>query len=333
MKRIRIGNDFAVLWSIKRSGIREDLSTARNMKITAKAKQGYSAVIPFEVVDTGLILLDVAKEWAIVEGIYNLEFEYELKNHSYADKDEKITVDKNAFVIVPKTAQADDVTSIEIESDILIGLRGKPFYYEDFTPAQITGLMKPAQDAAVIANAAADSALDARRQALDATQLANEKAALAGSKAMLANEKAALADSKALKADNAAEAALTAKAKTETATRDADTATQGAITATQDAIDAKDDTVIATINANNATRRADASAENADVKAGLADTAAAKAINATADANDARDYANTQGDYALAQGNYAKEQGDLVMQANRISAEITTETEYNEINL
>ena len=37
--------------------------------------------------------------------------------------------------------------------------------------------------------------------------------------------------------------------------------------------------------------------------------------------------------YATSQGDYAQEQGDLVMQANRITAEIATETEYNEINL
>ena len=128
MRKIRVGNDFLVAWRIKRAGINEDLTNAVNMSVVASVKaegQIHSVVVPFDIVDDSIIRVEMTPAIAQWEGIYNFVLKYEFEYPSYVDNNEKVAVDKNAFIIVSRTSQADEITLIDIESDVLIGLKGE----------------------------------------------------------------------------------------------------------------------------------------------------------------------------------------------------------------
>ena len=128
MKRIRQGNDFLVTWRIKRAGINEDLTQAVNMSLVASVKSDgliHSKIVPFDIVDNSIVRIEVTPQIAQWVGIYNFVLKYEFDYPSYADNNEKVAVDKNMFIIVSRTAQADEITIIECESDVLIGLKGE----------------------------------------------------------------------------------------------------------------------------------------------------------------------------------------------------------------
>ena len=332
MRKIRVGNDFLVAWRIKRAGINEDLTNAVNMSVVASVKaegQIHSVVVPFDIVDDSIIRVEMTPAIAQWEGIYNFVLKYEFEYPSYVDNNEKVAVDKNAFIIVSRTSQADEITLIDIESDVLIGLKGEKGdsaftvwnkanggdnTYQDW----IDFLQSPANDAIVDADAAT----------------------------LRANNAADLANTKADEADIATESA-------NTATSQADDARDGALSATSDARDAIADTQqatsdadIATSKANTATTQANTardsanvSALNADNKASLADIATGKANTATSNANTATDLANTATSnanekalYAKTQGDYAKAQGDIVAGYTLITS-IEGTQEFNELNI
>ena len=121
--RIRIGNDFDVVWAIKRAGQPEDLSSATNMKLTLVV---YGLVIEhslFTVTDN-LLSINIPKEVTTVNGDYRLIFEYTLPDAGQPDGDLKCKTDVVPFRIVPFTADADDIYTINVTSDIAFGFKG-----------------------------------------------------------------------------------------------------------------------------------------------------------------------------------------------------------------
>jgi hypothetical protein len=157
--RIREGNDFDVVWAIKRAGQPEDLSTATSMKLTLVV---YGLVIEhslFTVTDN-VLSINIPREVATIKGDYRLVFEYTLPDAGQPDGDLKCKTDVVPFRIVPFTADADDVYTIDTSSDVLFGFKGDKGNdgddayqiwldlgnvgtYEDF----ITYLRQPAVDA------------------------------------------------------------------------------------------------------------------------------------------------------------------------------------------
>ena len=121
--RIREGNDFDVVWAIKRAGQPEDLSSAINMKLTLVV---YGLVIEhslFTVTDN-LLSINIPKEVTTVNGDYRLIFEYTLPDAGQPDGDLKCKTDVVPFRIVPFTADADDIYTINVTSDIAFGFKG-----------------------------------------------------------------------------------------------------------------------------------------------------------------------------------------------------------------
>lgn len=141
--KVRIGNDFVFLWSIERNGKPENLNECLEIKLTLKAF-GMEKEIDFEIVDDNIIRIEVTPEMTTVVGIYSLVLKYTLADESFSDNDRKCAVDTKAFTIVANTAGADDISEIAVTSDILIGLRGDAFTYDDFTEEQIEDLKRPA---------------------------------------------------------------------------------------------------------------------------------------------------------------------------------------------
>ncbi len=121
--RIREGNDFDVVWAITRAGQPEDLSTATNMKLTLVV---YGATIEhnlFTVTDN-VLSINIPKEVATIKGDYRLVFEYTLPDAGQPDGDLKCKTDVVPFRIVPFTADADDVYTVNTSSDVLLGFKG-----------------------------------------------------------------------------------------------------------------------------------------------------------------------------------------------------------------
>ena len=163
MKKIRIGNDFVLVWIITRGGQPEDLSNiidaSLNVRVFTKVK-----TVPFEITGNSL-RIEFTPSICDMLGVYNLVFSYELPDSGLADWQRKCTIDVNAFQIVPISMMADDITEFSVTSDLLIGfkgdpgksayeiwleagnigtiddylvsLKGEPFTFEDFTPDQL----------------------------------------------------------------------------------------------------------------------------------------------------------------------------------------------------
>lgn len=168
MRRVRIGNDFVYLMPVVRDGEVEDLTVARNLKLMCNAG-GSSSEIPFELIGTHTLRIEVTTEIANRLGLYNFEVSYELEDLSLADKSLEVTQDKDVFWIVAKTAQADEVTELTGVIDVSIGLCGKAFEYKDFTEEQLQDLKQPAIEAGIIARQQGDYAKQQAIRAESAT--------------------------------------------------------------------------------------------------------------------------------------------------------------------
>ena len=124
MKKIRIDNDFIVLWQILRAGEVEDFSEAVDKKVFIKVRGKKTEITSFEQVAPGLLRVEMAKEHMQKLGQYSLEFNYRYLDPTLKDGDLKCAVDTQAFYIVSSTSQSDEVYEISLTSDLLIGLKG-----------------------------------------------------------------------------------------------------------------------------------------------------------------------------------------------------------------
>lgn len=201
MKYIRIGNDFALLWKVKRADKVEDLRDAVDMELKCLAG-GSSSVVDFELVGRDTVRVEINPQIASSPGVYPFELSYRFPNPSYSDGYEDCETDVDAFRIVPRTAQADEITELEVCSDVLIGLRGKAFESEDFTPEEREEIQRPAIEAAARADAARLSLTESVNQTIVDIETRTD-AAIRG-----ANSSAQLADSKAQLADDATTTAI-----------------------------------------------------------------------------------------------------------------------------
>ena len=124
MKRIRINNDFTFAWAIERNGVPEDLSTAINMVLQARNSAGAIQVITDYDVTGNIVSVEVTPGIANVLGRYVFILTYELPDASLDDMERLCEVDTDAFIIVPRTAEADDSTDLLVTSDMAIGFKG-----------------------------------------------------------------------------------------------------------------------------------------------------------------------------------------------------------------
>ena len=128
MKRIRINNDFIFAWAIERNGLPEDLSTAINMVLKVRNSAGAIQVITDYDVTGNIVSVEVTPEIANVLGRYVFILTYELPDVGLSDLERMCEVDTDAFVIVPRTAEADDAEDLLVTSDMAIGFKGDSAY-------------------------------------------------------------------------------------------------------------------------------------------------------------------------------------------------------------
>ena len=156
IQKVRQGNDFILVWTIRRMGVLVDLSQAVNMKMY-RWVDNQKKQVPFEYLGNGLVRVEVTAEDFSIIGAYRMILEYEFDDPTLMDGDDKKKVDVIAFRIVEWSEEAQQVAQIDVESDILLGLKGDkgdPFTYEDFTLEQLENLQKPLTDYVAIAEVA-----------------------------------------------------------------------------------------------------------------------------------------------------------------------------------
>ena len=201
MKKIRIGKDLQVKWTILTNGKSEDLS-GRDLTLFLFDPLKYSRQVPFEV-SANVISFTVRGTEQRRSGVYSLSLW-----ENYGGIGQSVVDCCEAFQLVQVTCQeSPDVSplspveltmptaNIEVaipglsayevavkngfvgtEHEWLASLKGEPFTYEDFTPEQLEALQKPAVDAATRADGAAQSANTAAGNANTAAQNANNVA-------------------------------------------------------------------------------------------------------------------------------------------------------------
>ena len=290
--RVRIGNDFVFLWSIERNGKPENLSECLEIKLTLKSF-GREKEIDFEIVNDNIIRIEVTPEMTTVTGLYSLVLKYILADESLSDNDRKCAVDTKAFTIVANTAGADDISEIAVTSDMLIGLKGDPFTYDDFTEEQLADLRQPAIDAGLIAeqqgNIAEQRGLIAEQQG----NTAQNQGSTAEQKGIYAKEQGDYAKEKGeLVADVVDNESERVQAESERVSAETTRVTNesGRVTAENNRV-----------NAENLRE----SAESARVE--LYD----EMLQLKTDTTTAKNDANEQAEYAKDMGDYAKEQGEI----------------------
>ena len=201
MRKIRIGKDLQVKWTILTNGKSEDLS-GRDLTLFLFDPLKYSRQVPFEV-SANVISFTVRGTEQRRSGVYSLSLW-----ENYGGIGQSVVDCCEAFQLVTVTCQeSPDVSplspveltmptaNIEVaipglsayevavkngfvgtEHEWLASLKGEPFTYKDFTPEQLEALQKPAVDAATRADGAAQSANTAAGNASTAAQNANNVA-------------------------------------------------------------------------------------------------------------------------------------------------------------
>ena len=320
MKRIRINNDFTFAWAIERNGLPEDLSTAINMVLQVRNSAGTIQVITDYDVTGNIVSVEVTPEIANVLGRYVFILTYELPDAGLSDLERLCEIDTDAFIIVPRTAEADDAEDLLVTSDMAIGfkgdkgdafvyddftpeqlealkVKGDAFTYDDFTPEQIAELQQPATDAAADAEeVVARIEQDALAFQQAATTLINNKMSDVDTAEGLRNT----AEGLRATAEGTRQSNETARVNAESdrnaaeILRLSDETTRGQneqerITAEGLRVTAE---VLRQTNTGTAITNANNAATNANTKAGLADTAANNANAKAILANDAATLAN-----------------------------------------
>ena len=206
MKRIRIGNDIPIRWTILRSGQPEDFS-GKTLKVLMRSVKETVEVTDYEI-DGNVISWTFFGKNQKSGGTYSFTL---VENEGMPEMfttdacDALLLVncscqqdvcDGDTTISMTSDAESPDIScrsSIEIpangksayeiavengfegtEEEWLASLQGPPgppFTYEDFTPEQIKELQKPAIDAAETANEAAQTATNAATLAAQAKEL------------------------------------------------------------------------------------------------------------------------------------------------------------------
>ena len=219
----------------------------------------------------GDALLVIFKGHGLGEGELHHELHLALNNALMADGVQNVYYPESLHIwLWDKIGDTEGV----IESDCVAAYtRGYKFTWDDFTPADIETLQKPATDAAKRADAAV----------MEFVRAAQEKS-----------------DTAVKNAEDATAAATDATAAAKTATDNANTATEESRKATTAAKDATTKATTATTNAATATEEARKATNDATTARQEADKATTASVEATKQATTATAYAQEAGQQAAA---------------------------------
>lgn len=123
MIKLRYGNDFVFVWSIKRHDVPVDLNTAIEKTLKLIYRGGVK-LIPFTVSDTNKIRIEFTPLILDMTGGYSLEFSFILPDINLQDAGQLCTLDLELFLLVEKTSNADETEQMQFSSDIGFGLIG-----------------------------------------------------------------------------------------------------------------------------------------------------------------------------------------------------------------
>ena len=166
--RIRIGNDFNVVWSIYRisagNKVAEDLSAAKNIKLLLRNTRSAFFVVLSPEIAGNQLLFEVPSSNQQT-GDYMLELSYDIYDNSCSDGLRHITLDREAFTIVDRSYKADatnsedlSINALQLSSEFSAGINGSnglsayelAVHYEGFTGTveeYLTSLRQPAIEA------------------------------------------------------------------------------------------------------------------------------------------------------------------------------------------
>lgn len=318
MKKIRIGKDLQVKWTILTNGKSEDLS-GRDLTLFLFDPLKYSRQVPFEV-SANVISFTVHGTEQRRSGVYSLSLW-----ENYGGIGQSVVDCCEAFQLVPVTCQeSPDVSplspveltmptaNIEVaipglsayevavkngfvgtEQEWLASLKGEPFTYEDFTPEQLEALQKPAVDAATRADGAAQSANTAAGSANTAAQNANNVAnSVAELETTIAQKEQArnLAENARVLAEQDRESSEQQRQKNEQSRETAEEGRNTSETERQQAEQSRQQAESSRVSEFNTLK------QSAETATGKANTAAQKADTATENANAATQKANQAAD-------------------------------------
>lgn len=122
--KIRIGNDFEYAWVLKDGEEQVDINRYVNLSVTAKVFREEKNV-DFAVVGNDTLLLKFNREICDIVGEYNLELNFFNPDPNVPVELRERTIDIDAFTIVSRTAQADNVKFITSTSDIAMAFKGE----------------------------------------------------------------------------------------------------------------------------------------------------------------------------------------------------------------
>ena len=162
------------------------------------------------IINTNTLKLEISPDVADKLGVYNLLLTYDIPNAEFKNGIQECAVDRNAFEIVARSADADRITTVSLTSDMAVIVRGPKGEFSDLKPDEVAILQQPAIDAAATANTAASNANTKASAAQTAAENANSKATAANTAAQNANSKASAANTAAQGANDAT-SALTSK--------------------------------------------------------------------------------------------------------------------------
>ena len=305
MRKIRIGNDFTVLWKIERAGEVEDLTniTKSKLECCVVGEENSLKEIPHEIIGLNTVRTEITPQIADKIGRYYFILSYEFDAPSLKDGDRKCKVDTIAFYIVPLTAIADEITQVEVTSDVLIGLRGAKgetayqYYKENTTDEPILTEQEFADKLAVIPSNEND------RINAESTRVSNENERISNEVARKSNEVERKSNETTRISNEATREANEIERKLNEA---------GRVNAESDRVASEQTREQQEVERQNNTATAITNAE----------TATQDAIGAKDDYYDVvKPAIQAQGVYAQAQGDYAKVQGeaiqdDLALKAN-----------------
>lgn len=318
MKKIRIGKDLQVKWTILTNGKSEDLS-GRDLTLFLFDPLKYSRQVPFEV-SANVISFTVRGTEQRRSGVYSLSLW-----ENYGGIGQSVVDCCEAFQLVTVTCQeSPDVSplspveltmptaNIEVaipglsayevavkngfvgtEQEWLASLKGEPFTYEDFTPEQLEALQKPAVDAATRADEAAQSANTAADNANTAAQNANNVAnSVAELETTIAQKEQArnLAENARVLAEQDRESSEQQRQKNEQSREKAEEGRNTSETERQQAEQSRKEAETSRVSEFNTLK------QSAETATGKANTAAQKADTASENANQATQNANQAAD-------------------------------------
>lgn len=125
--RIRKDNDFKLNWEVELGGVKPDLGNVVSKRLLLKRFREVVEITEYKTVGN-VVSIEFTPEMLPNTGSYILELHYVLDDITLADNDRKCAVDTDAFVIVPRTADADDPSEFTITTDMAIGYQGKSAY-------------------------------------------------------------------------------------------------------------------------------------------------------------------------------------------------------------